>query len=138
MSDTKEIYISSLRVGNGTGVEVKPSIQAETIDTFDGPVNNGNDKISWEVSIEKLRYGTVKEYTDLEKLLFTMLTQPEPIKLIENVTMKDGSAKVTEIIYNCIISDKNYKWDTKSKTVENLTFKGEKLKKWVNNTLVTP
>ena len=128
----KVIYINDIRVGYATSAKVEPEIDTEETPTFDGPVVEGTEDPSHTVEIEKLRYGTIKEYIQLEQLLINMYTKGYPIKIIEDVTMKDGNMRVTDIVYDCKLDGNEYEVKPDERTVENLSFKGGKRKRWIN------
>lgn len=128
----KFIYINDIRVGYATSAKVEPEINTEKTPTFDGPVVDGTEDPSHTVEIEKLRYGTIKEYIQLEQLLINMYTKGYPIKIIEDVTMKDGTMRVTDIVYDCKLDGNDYELDPEERTAENLSFKGGNRKRWIN------
>ena len=137
MVKEKKIYIRDIHVGYATTVNVSPETSTEQTPTFDGVITDGTDIIPWTVSIDKIRYGKISEYIELEKLLHGMFTKPENIKVVEESNTVDGSLRVTDIIYNCILETKDYEINTDSRTVENLSFKGTDLNKWVNGEQIT-
>lgn len=122
----KEIIIGDIHVGYATKASVKPELNegTETTNTFDGAIVDGSDTISYTVSIEKLRYDTIKNYKNLRSKLKNMRTNPETICIKENVKMPDGTMKVEHFIYKCILTDDNYTMDPTSRTAESLEFKG--------------
>ena len=128
----KFIYINDIRVGYATSAKVEPEIDTEETPTFDGPVVDGTEDPSHTVEIEKLRYGTIKEYIQLEQLLVNMYTKGYPIKIIEDVSMKDGDMRVTDIVYDCKLDGNDYELDPEERTAENLSFKGSNRKRWIN------
>lgn len=130
----KTIYIDTIHVGYANKAEISPEISnADPIKTFDGPIPSGSSEISWNVTIDKLRYGTVAEYKQLEALLLSMLNNPKSIKIVEKTNGVDGPLKVKTIVYKCNLNDKKYTLDAESETVENLSFKGTSMREWVND-----
>lgn len=130
---TKVIYIDGVHVGYANKVEVSPEISnSDPIKTFDGPIPSGTSEISWNVNIDKLRYGTVAQYKQMEALLLSMFDNPKTIKVVESAKGVDEKIKVTQHIYKCTLTDKKYTLEVESDTVENLSFKGTSMKEWVN------
>lgn len=132
MAVQKLIYINDIRVGYGTNAKVEPQIDTEETATFDGPVIDGVENPSHNVSIDKLRYGTINEYIQLEQLLINMYTKGYPIKLIEDVEMKDGTMRRTDIVYDCKLDGNEYELNPDERTAEGLSFKGGKRRTWIN------
>lgn len=132
MAKTVEIYLGTLRLGYANKADVKPSTQTSEVTTFDGVITDGEKNISWEISIDQVRYGKIKDYIAIQKKLHQMFTIPDSVKIVETSETVDGTIKVTDQVYNCLVDDKNYSIDPESRTVESLTFKGSKLKKWIN------
>ena len=132
MAYDKEIYFNDTFVGYGNKADVKPETSNSEVKTFTGVITDGSSEIPWEVSIDKIRYGKIKDYVKIEKILHKMFTVPGTITIIERTKTVDGILTVKQIIYNCIVSDKSYSLDPEARTVESLTFKGSKMKEWVN------
>ena len=131
----KAIFIGGVRLGYANKAEVTPDItDAEETKTFDGPILDTPESISWEVSIDKLRYATtIQSYKEIEILLLQMFKEKKTVQVNEIVKMADGNEmKVVTKVYNCAITDKKYSIDPESRTVENLTFKGSPMDTWIN------
>lgn len=128
----KEVYINNVKVGYGTNVKVEPEVETEETATFDGPIIDGTLEPSHTISIEKLRYGTIDEYIQLEQLLVNMYEKGYAIKIIERVSMKDGTMKITDTVYDCKLDGNEYELDPEERTAESLSFKGGKRKRWIN------
>ena len=128
----KAIFINNVRVGYGTNAKVEPELDTEETPTFDGPVIDGTLEPSHTVEIEKLRYGTMDEYIAIEKLLVNMYTVGYPVKIVERVKMKDGAMKITDIVYDCKLDGNDYELDPEERTVDSLSFKGGKRRRWIN------
>lgn len=128
----KAIFINNVRVGYGTNAKVEPELDTEETPTFDGPVIDGTLEPSHTVSIEKLRYGTMDEYIAIENLLVNMYTVGYPVKIVERVKMKDGVMKITDIVYDCKLDGNDYELDPEKRTVDSLSFKGGKRRRWIN------
>jgi len=129
----KDIYIDTIHLGYANKAEVSPDIShAEPTPTFDGPVPNGSDTVTWNVSIDKLRYGKIEDYKAIETLLLSMIKTPKKITIIERKDSIDGQLRVTTAVYKCVLSDKKYTMDMENNTVENLSFTGTSMKEWVN------
>lgn len=128
----KAIFINNVRVGYGTNAKVEPELDTDETPTFDGPVIDGTIEPSHTVEIEKLRYGTMDEYIAIEKLLVNMYTVGYPVKIVESVKMKDGTMKITDIVYDCKLDGNDYELDPEERTVDSLSFKGGKRRRWIN------
>ena len=128
----KAIFINNVRVGYGTNAKVEPELDTEETPTFDGPVIDGTIEPSHTVEIEKLRYGTMDEYIAIENLLVNMYTVGYPVKIVESVKMKDGAMKITDIVYDCKLDGNDYELDPEERTVDSLSFKGGKRRRWIN------
>ncbi len=132
---TKAVYIGGTKIGYATSCEVAPDISdAEETKTFDGPIIDVPESISWTVDIEKLRYHkTIADYKNMEKLLFDMFFNKKTITVIESSKTADGDTLIVkQAVYKATIKDKKYKIDPESRTVENLSFKGEAMDEWIN------
>ena len=132
MAKQVEIYLGTLKLGYANKAEVKPETQTSDVATFDGVITDGEKNISWTISIDQVRYGKVKDYITIQKKLHKMFTVPDSVKIVETSQTVDGTIKVTDQVYNCLVDDKNYSIDPESRTIESLSFKGGKLKKWIN------
>lgn len=131
----KAVYIGGVRLGYANKAEVTPDItDAEETKTFDGPILDTPESISWEVSIDKLRYDkSIASYKQVEILLLQMFKEKKTVQVTEVVKMADGNEmKVDTKVYGCAITDKKYSIDPESRTVENLTFKGSPMDTWIN------
>ena len=128
----KAIFINNVRVGYGTNAKVEPELDTDETPTFDGPVIDGTIEPSHTVEIEKLRYGTMDEYIAIENLLVNMYTVGYPVKIVESVKMKDGVMKITDIVYDCKLDGNDYELDPEERTVDSLSFKGGKRRRWIN------
>lgn len=132
----KEVYVAGVKLGYANKAEVSPDItDAEETKTFDGSIIDVPESISWEISIDKLRYAkTIQSYKEVEILLLQMFKEKKSVKVVETTKMADGSTlKVATVVYNCAITDKKYSIDPESRTVENLSFKGSPADTWVND-----
>ena len=131
----KEVYIGGVKVGYANKAEVSPDItDAEETKTFDGPILDIPESVSWTVSIDKLRYDkTIASYKEVEILLLSMFKEKKSVTVVETSKMADGKTlKVKTVVYNCAITDKKYTVDPESRTAENLSFKGSPCDTWVN------
>ena len=136
-----EVYIGDLRVGHGTNVKVSPD-QSSTVEetkTFDEVITDGSNILSWKITMDRLRYDTAKEYQDFERLLYTMFDTPQNMKVVNRTRGRDGNiVKVSQVVYNCLVDGKDYESKPGERITENLSFKGGKMKEWINGVLVTP
>lgn len=137
MAVTKEVYINDIHVGYATNAKVTPSYETDETPTFDGPVIDGTDEPSHEVTIDKLRYGTIDEYTQIAQILLDMQSVAYPIKIVEYAKMKDGEMKRTDIIYECKVDGNEYELNPDERTAESLSFKGGKCTTWINDKELT-
>ena len=131
----KEVYVGGLKLGYANKAEVSPDItDVEETKTFDGPVVDTPESISFEVSVDKIRYDkTIASYKQVEIALLEMFKTKKSVKVVETTKMADGKTlKVTTVVYNCVLTDKKYSIDPESRTVENLSFKGSPMDTWVN------
>jgi len=127
-------FIGSTYIGYGQKGELSPDISNDTLPTFDGPIPDIGVPPSWELTLDRIRYaGNVKDFIAVEQLVYSMLKTPQNVKIINKVPLANGeTAKVTEILYNATLTDKKASFDAETRTVENLAFKGTKVRKWVN------
>jgi hypothetical protein len=133
MAKTKFVWINDTAVGYCTSAKVSPETNTTETKTFDGVITDGTSEVSWTVEFDKVRYGGISDYVAIEKLLHKMFTTPMPIKIMELAQTKEGEIRVTQIIYNCIVDNKEYSIDAEDRTVESLSFKGSKMREWVNS-----
>ena len=131
-----EYYIGSTYIGYGQKGELSPDISNGTLPTFDGPVSEIGTPPSWEITLDRLKYaGNVKEFIAIEQVIYNTLKTPQNLKIVDRVTLESGeTAKVTEVLYSASLTDKKASFDAETRTVENLGFKGTKVRKWVNGT----
>ena len=134
-----EYYIGSTYIGYGQKGELSPDISNDTLRTFDGPVSDIGVPPSWKLTLDRLKYaGNVKEFIAIEQVIYNTLKTPQNLKIVDMVTLESGeTAKVTEILYSATLTDKKASFDAETRTVENLAFKGTKVRKWVNSTEIT-
>ena len=92
-----------------------------------------------ELTLDRIKYaGSVKEFIAVEQLVYSMLKTPRNVKVVDEIVLENGeTAKVTEILYNASLTDKKASFDAETRTVENLAFKGTKVRKWVNGKEIT-
>ena len=133
MAKQKFVYINNVGIGYCTSAKVSPETKTQETPTFDGVITDGTADVPWTVEFEKVRYGGVSNYITVEKLLHKSFSNPVTIQITELVQTKEGQLKVSQIIYNCILDGKEYSIDPEERTVESLTFKGSKMKEWVND-----
>ena len=134
----KEVYIGDTKIGYANSAEVSPDItDAEETKTFDGPIIDTPESVGWEVSIDKIRYATtIADYKAVEILLLGMFKNKETVRIVEKTNLPDGELEVETTVFECVISDKKYSIDPESRTVENLTFKGNRMEHRINGDLV--
>lgn len=138
MAVTKYVWINGIKVGYGTSVKVTPSIETEETPTFDGPVIDGANEPSHTITIDKLRYSTKAEYVQIEQLLMNMQTVGYPIKIQEKATFKDGKYWITDVVYDCKLDGNEYELKPDERTVESLSFKGTKRRRWIDGVEIKP
>lgn len=127
-----EIIIDDIHVGYATSAKVSPETSVEKTPTFDGVITDGTDNVSWKVDISKLRYGGIQDYIKLEKILNTMFKTPKTIRIKETAHFQEGDMEVDKYIYNCIIETKDVEYNPTSRTVDTLSFTGNKMRKLIN------
>lgn len=132
MVKTKFVTINYKNIGYCTSAKVSPETKTQETPTFDGVLTEGTSEVSWTVEFEKIRYGGISSYIEIEKLLHKSFSTPMPIQITENVRTKEGQLQVSTIIYNCILDNKEYSLDPEEMTVESLSFKGSKMKELIN------
>ena len=133
MAAAKTVYIGDLRIGYCTSAKISAETNTESTPTFDGPVTDGTDQVPHTVEIERLRYSKISDYKTLSKLLHEMLTTPKNITVKENVKMVDGTIKVTDTVYRCILDSDEYELDPEEQTVESLSFSGGLRSRWIGD-----
>ena len=132
MAVTKIVFINDIKVGYGTGAKITPNLETEETPTFDGPVIDGANEPSYAVTVDKLRYDTIDQYTKLTQLLLNMESTGYTIRIYEQADMKDGKMTRDDIVYNCKIDGNEYELKPDERTVESLSFKGNKRRIWIN------
>lgn len=134
MAKRVEYYIEDIYIGYGTKGELSPDLSNDTIPTFDGPVSEVGVPPSWGLTLDRLKYaGTVAEFMAIETIIYSTISTPKNIKIVDRVKLESGeTAKVTEILYGANLTDKKANFDAEARTAENLAFKGTKVRKWVN------
>ena len=132
MAKQKYVWINDTPVGYCTSAKVSPETNTQETKTFDGVLTDGTSEVSWTVEFEKIRYGGISDYVTIEKMVHKMFTTPMPVKVMERVQTKEGELRVTQVIFNCIVDNKEYEIDPEERTVESLSFKGSKMREWVN------
>ena len=128
----KEVLINGIHVGYATNAKVTPSYETEETPTFDGPVIDGSDEPRHSVTVEKLRYGTITDYIQLNQLLLNMQSVSYSITIIEKAKMKDGTATIKDIVYDCKVDGNEYDLNPDERTAESLSFTGGKRTRWIN------
>lgn len=134
MTKRVKYYIENIYIGYGTKGELSPDLNNDTIATFDGPVAEIGVPPSWEFTLDRLKYaGTVDEFMKIETMIYSTISTPKNIKIVDRVNLESGeTAEVIEILYGATLTDKKATFDAESRTAENLAFKGTKVRKWVN------
>ena len=129
-----EYYIGSTYIGYGQKGEISPDMSNDTLPTFDGNVPDIGVDPSYELSIDRIKYaGNLAEFIAVETVINSLRTTPQNIKIIDKITLESKeTAKVTQIIYNCTLTDKKPSFDAETRTVENITVKGTKMREWIN------
>ena len=118
----KSIYVDGILVGAVTKVDVSSDIPAsDPIKTFDGNVpNDAPDEIPWKITIEKIRYGKVADFDDMEALLLSMIKNPKDVKVVEHTGGIDGTIGKKQIFVKSKVSSTKYTIDTENKTADNI------------------
>ena len=127
----KLVYIGDLRIGYCTSAKISAETQSESTPTFDGPVSDGTDQVPHTVEIERLRYAKISDYKTMSKLLHEMLSTPKNITIKEDIKMVDGTTRVTDAVYNCILDTDEYELDPEEQTAESLKFTGGIRHRWI-------
>lgn len=137
MATTKKIWLGSLELTYANKAETEPEIETDVIKTFSGNITDGDDKPSWKISVDKVRYsGTPEEFIKVRKKIYDMMKNPGEVNLIEWSNMGNGQqVKVSELYYNCIVDSKKVTFDVETRTVENISFVATGKREWVNGQL---
>ena len=128
----KEIYASSKLIGAVTKVDVSSDIpSSEPIKTFDGNVPGDTpDEIPWKITIEKIRYGKVTDFDNMEALLLSMIKTPQDIMVIERANAIDGKIIKKQIFYKAKVANTKYTLDTENKTADNIELVCVNMAQW--------
>lgn len=127
----KEVYIDNVRVGYGTKAVVKKELSTEDTDTFDGKLIDSDPNPAVTVSIDTLRAGTVKEYTDLASKLKYAEQNPVTVQIVEKVTGKEPMV-VKDFAYNALLSSNEHTLEPAKRTAVGLEFKAQSHKQDIN------
>ena len=128
----KEIYIDKVRVGYGTKATVKKELSTEETPTFDGKLIDSDPNPAVTISIETLRAGTVKQYTDLVSKLKYAETNPVTVQIVEKVTGKEQMI-VKDFAYNALLSSNEHTLEPAKRTAVGLEFKAQSHKQTIND-----
>lgn len=128
----KEIYASSKLIGAVTKVDVSSDIpSSEPIKTFDGNVPGDTpDEIPWKITIEKIRYGKVTDFDNMEALLLSMIKTPQDIMIIERANGIDGKIIKKQIFYKAKVANTKYTLNTENKTADNIELVCVNMAQW--------
>jgi hypothetical protein len=134
-SKSKRIWLDGIELTYANKAEAEPEIKTDVIKTFSGNITDGDDKPSWKVSIDTIRYnGTVKGYVEIREKIYEMMRNPATIKIKEVSTLPSETLTVSELFYNCILDNKKVTFDVETRTIENLSFVATKKREWINGT----
>ena len=81
----KTILIDGVLVGRGTSIKIDKNLNVSEENTFDGPVLNGESKVSYSIEIGKLIAPDLESYLELRAVLNEMETIKKPITIQEVV-----------------------------------------------------
>lgn len=137
MATKKLIWLGSLELTYANKAETEPEIETDVIKTFSGNITDGDDKPSWKISVDKVRYsGTVDEFIKIRKKVYDMMKNSDSVKIVELSNIGSGEeVNVREVYYNCIVDNKKVSFDVETRTVENLSFVATGKREWVNDIL---
>ena len=95
-------------VFRGTSLKDSPEYGTDMIKCFDENVNQGSDVIGGTLEIEKLKYDSYKQYTDLRDKLKEMTTEPAMISTFERIKFKGDAAYIIQKNYTgCLVTGKD-------------------------------
>ena len=98
-----------LPIMRGTNVSDSLETDTDNIKCFDEVVPQGNATVGGTLSIEKLSYDSIDEYTDLRDTLKSMLSKPQMITTRETIKFKnDPDYVIVKNYMGCILSSKDY------------------------------
>ena len=125
----KEVYIGGMKLGYVTSAKGSPETNTESTQTFDGPVNCGMANVPHTVEFEKLRYGDLHSYREIEQIIDDMYENPNIVTVKETIHDKDGVW--TKLVHypNCLVDSDEYEIKADENTVESLSFKSTGIKK---------
>ena len=132
MASTRKLFIGTLELTYANKAETEPEIETNVIKTFSGNISDGDDNPSWKISIDTVRYaGTVEEFRNLRKKLYSMMKNPDTVKITETSKLPSEKLTVTEVFYNCLLDNKKITYDVETRTISNLSFVGTKKREWI-------
>lgn len=128
-------YVGTVLIGYTQKAEVSEELTNDTLPTFSGPVPDQGADPTYEVSCDVLRYeGTLEGFLKVKQIIRSTKDTPQPIKIVEKSTFASKeTAKITQIIQNCSLTSNKLSFDAETRTVSNLTWKGTKLREYIND-----
>ena len=126
-------YIGTTLLGFTQKAEVNEELTNDTLPTFNGPVPDQGADPTYEVSCDLLRYeGTLEGFLKIKQVIRSTKDTPQTIKIVERITFASKeTAQIAQTVQDCTLTSNKLSFDAETKTVSNLTWKGTKLKEYI-------
>ncbi len=123
---TKEVIIDGKKMMYGTSAKASPETNTSTTPTFDGVINEGLDKVAWNLEFSKLRYEGLASHREMSETLEKMISVPSMVTIRETVSTPEEEYTVVDNYFECLVNDNNYELKPEDKTVENIKLKASR------------
>ena len=120
---TKEVIIDGKKMMYGTSAKASPETNASSTPTFDGVINEGLDKVAWNLEFSKLRYEGLASHREMSETLEKMISVPAMVTIRETVYSPGEEYTVVDNYFDCLVNENNYELKPEDKTVENIKIK---------------
>lgn len=134
----KRIVIDGVNFGHGTSIKGSRDTSSATTTTFDGVITSGTRNISHSIDFSRIVYEGATNYIDVSRVILKMLEIPAPIFIYQDVQVGKETVNIRWEYYDCVVDGDDYEIKPEEHTVENLKFKAGSLKKFINDTEITP
>lgn len=132
-SSTKRIFLGNYELEYANKAETESDSKTDTIKTFSGNITDGDDKPSWKVTFDVVRYaGTVADFIELRKQINRMAKTGDTIKIVEESSLPGETLKTEEIYYGSVTDSRKVTYDVETRTIENFGFVAADKREWVN------
>ena len=122
----KEVIIDGKKMMYGTSAKASPETNTSTTPTFDGVINEGLDKVAWNLEFSKLRYEGLASHREMSETLEKMISVPSMVTIRETVSTPEEEYTVVDNYFECLVNDNNYELKPEDKTVENIKLKASR------------